>query len=722
MAKTNYKKNIQSPKPPVKQQEVKDVKPVPVVPRSTVNLPAYLLFGFAFLLYANSLFNQYALDDRLMITENSFTKKGFSGIKDILTTDSFVGFFGRQKNLVAGGRYRPLSHITFAMEYGLIGFNPFVGHLINVLLYAFSCLLVYKVLKMLFPPGKKPFYLTLPFIATALFIAHPLHTEAIDCVKGRDEVMSLLGSFGALYFILKYVKNSKPLNLLWASLVFFLGLMSKENAITFVVVVPLTIYFFTKTTVKKTLIPTACLLAVSVIFIIIRTVALGSLMNADISNELLNNPFLDATTTQKYATILLTWGKFLVLLLFPHPLTHDYYPKQIPIIGLGDIRAILPLLIYLLMFVYAFWRFRKKEIIAYCILFYGITFSIQSNLVFPIGTFMNERFMFIPLLGFCIVIAYLLADKVSKRFGETASRNAIFVVVGAMLLLYSVKTISRNPVWYDDYTLFTTDVKTSSNSAKCTVSAGGQTLERAEKEPDQVKKKKMIADAIAFLNRGISIHPKYVAGYLLLGKAMIDLEDYKASRQYYEIALQISPGHKEALNNWLYCAQVSAKNKYYSEAEVSYRKLIQYEPDNVDLYLGLSGVYENVARIDSVVALMNRVLVKQPNSAAALSKLGEMYGKYYNNLDISIEYLMKAYAISPTDASLLENLGVAYGLKKDFPKSIDFFNKAITAKPDNPQLYMNLAGSYANLGDKQKAAECKAKAIELQRAGSKQAN
>ena len=75
-----------------------------------------------------------------------------------------------------------------------------------------------------------------------------------------------------------------------------------------------------------------------------------------------------------------------------------------------------------------------------------------------------------------------------------------------------------------------------------------------------------------------------------------------------------------------------------------------------------------------------------------------------------------------TNASLLENIGVAYGLKKDFPRSIEFFNKAITAKPDNPQLYMNLAGSYANLGDKQKAEQCKAKAIELQRAANKQAN
>ncbi|MFA4852260.1 MAG: hypothetical protein WC599_07050, partial [Bacteroidales bacterium] len=175
--------------------------------RSIHNLPVYFLFGFALLLYANSLFNQYALDDRLMITENQFTKKGFNGIGDILSTDSFVGFFGKQKNLVAGGRYRPLSHITFAIEYALFGFNPFIGHLINILLYAFSCLLVYKALLKLFPSGNKHWYLTIPFIATMLFIAHPIHTEVVANIKGRDEILSLLGSFGALYFILKYIEK-----------------------------------------------------------------------------------------------------------------------------------------------------------------------------------------------------------------------------------------------------------------------------------------------------------------------------------------------------------------------------------------------------------------------------------------------------------------------------------------------------------------------------------
>ncbi|MFA5782847.1 MAG: tetratricopeptide repeat protein, partial [Bacteroidales bacterium] len=683
--------------------------------RSIHNLPVYFLFGFALLLYANSLFNQYALDDRLMITENQFTKKGFNGIGDILSTDSFVGFFGKQKNLVAGGRYRPLSHITFAIEYALFGFNPFIGHLINILLYAFSCLLVYKALLKLFPSGNKHWYLTIPFIATMLFIAHPIHTEVVANIKGRDEILSLLGSFGALYFILKYIEKDRTLDLVWASLVFFFALMSKENAITFVVIIPLTLYFFTKSPLKKALISMGCLAVVSVIFIFIRYSVLGFLMGSKIEYELLNNPFIGANTVQKFATIFYTWGKYLILLLFPHPLTHDYYPKQIPIIGMTDFRAILSLLFYLFLIAYAFLRIRKKDVVSYCILFFGLAFSISSNLIFPIGTFMNDRFMFIPLLGFSIVIAYLFVEKFQKWFSENISRIAVFTILGSVLLAYSVKTISRNPVWKDDYTLFTTDVKVSENSAKCNVSAGGQTLELAEKEADEVKKKKMIENAINYLNKGIAIHPRYTAGWLLLGKAMIDLEDYKKSREYYETALKISPGQKEALNNWLYCAQMSAKNKDYSEALISYRKLISYQPANNDLYVQLAGVYENENQIDSVLNIMNRLLVKDSMYAPALSKKGEVYGKYLNNIDKSIEYLVKAYAVSPNDASLLENIGVAYGIKKDYEKSIEFFNKAIAVKPDNPQTYANLAGSYLNMGNKKKAAECQAKVAELQK-------
>ncbi|NTW32514.1 MAG: DUF1736 domain-containing protein, partial [Bacteroidetes bacterium] len=485
----------------------------------------------------------------MLITENQYTKEGISGFGKILSTDSFVGFFGKQKNLLAGGRYRPLPQLMYATEYSLFGLSPFAEHLITLLCYVFACLLVFKVLTMFFPPGNKPWYFTISFIAAALFAAHPLHTEVVANIKGRDEILSLLGSFGALYFVLKYINNSRSLNLVWASLVFFLGLMSKENAITFLAVIPLSVYFFTKSPLKKVLISLGCLVIVSAIFIFIRFKVLGFLMSGSLDTEILNNPFAEADTLQKYATIFLTWGKYLILVLFPHPLTHDYYPRQIPIIGMDDLRALLPLLIYGFLFFYALINIKKKSIITYCILFFILTFSISSNMVFSIGTFMNDRFMFIPLLGFCIILGYLFSEKIPKWFGAGSYRNVIFVSLGTILLLYSIKTISRNPVWYDDYTLFTTDVKVSSNSAKCNVSAGGLTLETSKNETNPDKKKKMIYVAIDYLNKGIKIHPKYTAGWFLLGNAMLALEDYKKAGEYYIYVLSTVPYYKGTTNN-----------------------------------------------------------------------------------------------------------------------------------------------------------------------------
>ena len=59
--------------------------------------------------YLNTLSFEHALDDDIVIVNNIFTEKGIKGIPDLLTKDSFHGFFKKKKNLVSGGRYRPLS-------------------------------------------------------------------------------------------------------------------------------------------------------------------------------------------------------------------------------------------------------------------------------------------------------------------------------------------------------------------------------------------------------------------------------------------------------------------------------------------------------------------------------------------------------------------------------------------------------------------------------------
>ena len=75
-----------------------------------------ILIAFSFILYANTIPNDYALDDSFVVIQNKFTQEGVAGIKDILSSDQFAGKYGVKKNIVIGGRYRPLSIITFAIS------------------------------------------------------------------------------------------------------------------------------------------------------------------------------------------------------------------------------------------------------------------------------------------------------------------------------------------------------------------------------------------------------------------------------------------------------------------------------------------------------------------------------------------------------------------------------------------------------------------------------
>ena len=55
---------------------------------------------FSFSLYINTFNADYALDDLMLITKNKFTLQGINGIKDILTNDMSVGYFGRKINKI----------------------------------------------------------------------------------------------------------------------------------------------------------------------------------------------------------------------------------------------------------------------------------------------------------------------------------------------------------------------------------------------------------------------------------------------------------------------------------------------------------------------------------------------------------------------------------------------------------------------------------------------
>nr|MBC8344221.1 glycosyltransferase family 39 protein [Bacteroidota bacterium] len=379
-----------------------------ILGNASPSLQAWIIAMFAVVLYFNTLFYDYTLDDLLMITGNEYTKQGLKwegGIQKILFTDALSGFLGENKNLLPGGRYRPLSQLWFSLEKEMFGFNPFVGHLFNVLLYSLTCVFLFFTLRKLFKPDKNPWHLAIPFLATMIFVAHPLHTEVVANIKGRDELLSLFFNISLIYCSVEYIKTQKTKFLLFLPFLFFLGILSKENTLTFLAVIPLTLFVFTKAKAKQYVFVLLMLFIGFGGYLILRYEALGFLMSTVPNLELLNSPFMEVEKLgmSKMATLFYTYAVYLKLLFFPHPLTHDYYPYHIELITWSNSVAIFSFLIYAALFVYAIIRIWRKDIIAYGILFYLAVFSIASNLLVNIGAFMNERFVFIALLGFAII-------------------------------------------------------------------------------------------------------------------------------------------------------------------------------------------------------------------------------------------------------------------------------------------------------------------------------
>jgi len=660
---------------------------------------------YGFILYINTIPHDFTFDDVIVITRNEFTKKGLSGIAEIMSTDYLAGMYGKDfQNMYEGGRYRPLSIVTFAIEYQFFGENPHINHFVNALLYALTGIFIFLVLTQLFADKKyysllihentipkTAWLFSIPFLATMLYMSHPLHTEVVASIKGRDEIMSLLGSFITVWLALKYAAHGKSNYLLWCFVAFFLALLSKENAVAFVFIIPLTIYYFSDSVVKdqivkpnsksvtsKFSIPTRSflvlipLVSATLLFLILRQSAIAG-VKPGIEANLMTNPFLEASLGQRYATIFYTLGLYIKLLFVPHPLTFDYYPYHIPLISPGDLRAIVPLLVYLALGIYALIKIERKDIISYSIWFYLATFALMSNVLFNIGVFMSERFMYAASLGFCIAVIFILVDILPKFLSRYTSAKTIlgvsFALIMATLVVFSYLTVERNKAWKDNKTLFATDVKTSSNSLKSTAAAGELLLFKARKVPaDSLEyRKQLLTEAITYFTTTVKVYPGYVNVLMYLGEAHLLLNrNYTKAFEYYSMVFDEIPNYPQAVK-------------------------------------AIDDMMKAIDDVDFKIAAYEKLYKKMPNSYDVNYNLGTLYGAFKQDVTKAIPYLESAVTADSSKANAFTDLGVAYGISNQFTKSAAMFEKALALSPNDKQIMTNLAHSYQQLGMTDKA-------------------
>ncbi|MBK7147454.1 MAG: tetratricopeptide repeat protein [Bacteroidetes bacterium] len=205
---------------------------------------------FSVLLYLNAIPNGYNMDDELVTKNHKFTSRGLAAIPEILKSPYYSDDMGYAYD------YRPITHISFALEHEFLGEHPEVSHSINVFLYAVLCLLLYATLTKLQPMSN-----ALAWVITLLFAAHPLHTEIVSSIKNRDEILSLLFALAALYSAILYAKDNSWRWLVLLPVLFGFSLASKFSSIVFVLITPITLFIFYNISWKRMLVIN-CLIAI----------------------------------------------------------------------------------------------------------------------------------------------------------------------------------------------------------------------------------------------------------------------------------------------------------------------------------------------------------------------------------------------------------------------------------------------------------------------------
>ncbi len=606
---TNKVNTAQRPNPVVKQKQeiIDDTKPV-----IDLKLPEWLyqfkiqaiIVGLlAFVFYINTSQNEYALDDTIVIVKNEYVYEGFAGLGSIFTKDAFDSYYKQfnSSNQLSGGRYRPLSIATFAVEQQFMGAIPLkkvdsvvahagehgpqektlmknmhIRHVFNVIWFVASMIvLLYFLRYVVFREN-----MIMALLTAILFTIHPIHTEVVANVKSRDEIMSLMFVCLTFIFAFKYDEQKDNKGLLVAGLVsYFLAFLSKEYAIAVIVLLPLAFYLFKRYSLFESIKICWPFYAVMAGYIFMRLQIVAS-MSPDSENDILNNPYALASDVEKLATKIGTTLNYLRLLIVPHPLSADYSYNTIPYKDFSNPIVWLSIIVHLGLIRMMFYYFKKRSVLCFAIAFYLLNLALVCNLIFNIGGTMGERLIYHSSVGFCIAVAFFLYKGMERIKPVATGKLAIGGLMLLLIVVCGFTTINRNAQWENDKTLFFHDIKNAPNSVLVNADVASSYINSADLEKDTVGKEFDLREGIKYYDKAISIDPAFVSGFLNRGMAYFNLRMPDSAIANLEKVRALYPRYPKLDDMFFNVGVNFYVNRRFNEAIKAWQTALAIEPNN----------------------------------------------------------------------------------------------------------------------------------------------
>jgi len=633
----------------------------------------------SFLVYGNSIKNNYAIDDDFVTTTdpekpNLRIEKGIKGIPEIFSThyvESEQQSFG----------YRPLVLTTYAIEYQFFGSNPQVSHFINVLIYALTCVLLFVILAKCL----SKYHVIFPLLIVFLFVVHPIHTEVVNNLKSRDELLAFMFGVSSLLFFLKRIESGKWRHLCWAALFFILALLCKKTAVIFIAIIPITIYFFTAIKLKKILLYSLVVPFTYIIFLVgVKLILNNSATMREFA--FFENPlFYEPDFLKRIPMAFYTAGYYIKLLVLPHPLSCYYGFKTIPLANWSSILVWISLIFHFSVGIYALLKLPKKSIISYGIIIYLIGIFPFINLVAPAVGIVAERFIYIASLGFCIGVAYLMllifkVDYTNKSIKWKYFKLPFKATAFILLFLFSVKIVTRNTAWKDELTLFRNDVSNFENSCNLNYITANALANKIATTPVGVKRNALIKEATSYFRKTTELMDeglaKYSQDYITsnnLGTIYVDVfNDPVSAQPFFKKVIEINPSNEDGQYNYGYCYE---KRNLPDSAIIQYEKMLSYKTKQTLVYKRLHELYYNKKDYEKAINSDKAALDLNPEKIELYINLGNSFMLNGDTLN-GLKYFEDAAAIPPLDYVLLQNVANVFKVIGDSSKAFMYEEKS----------------------------------------------
>ena len=597
-----------------------------------------------FLVFTPSISSEFVnWDDDVNIVENS-NVLNFE-IKKIFT-ESVIGGFN------------PLTTLTFAIEHSLVGLNPKLYHINNIILHLICTFFVYRIMLLL---GLSQ---TGAIIAALLFGIHPMRVESVSWATERKDV--LFGAFylAALFIYTKNIKEKKSVQHLLIIPLFILALFSKIQAVALPLTMLAVDYYFRRPLNFGRIIEKIPYFALS---LAVGLLGIYMLSSAETINDDNYFSFLDRILIGIYSLVVYM-TKFVVPYLmsplypYPYPLPVQVYFAPIVLIGIG----------------YLFYRTFKNDQraipFALAVFIFNVIFVLQ---VLGAGQgYLADRFTYIPYLGFFFLLGFGY-DYFTKNVASL--KTALPIVAGVYILAMGFVNIRQQSVWKNSENLwlhvlkYYNEVQSPWNNLAHhyrengrqdeALSYYGEALSRKEKastyngrgktyfekaysgnpgNPDRNLVKKAIED----YTRGLEIKSTKPS---TLTELRINRGSAIASTGQYDLALKdLNQGlqeNPESANGYFNRSLIYSLTGRYEQAIQDHTSYLRLKPNNADIYYERAVAKAALSKHQEAVADFTEAIRRNSNKAA-----------YYKQRALSYRALGDP-ARSNADVEMMQRLG-----------------------------------------------------------------